>query len=81
MVARLAAGVRDEQLLDATPCPGFTVRTLLAICWGWPSRSGTRAQGSRRHHGHRSGRHRTGHRAGMARGTAAGAQPDGRGLA
>ncbi|MET8783130.1 TIGR03086 family metal-binding protein [Streptomyces sp. NPDC004589] len=34
IVARLAAGVRDEQLLDATPCPGFTVRTLLGHLQG-----------------------------------------------
>jgi uncharacterized protein (TIGR03086 family) len=29
IVARLAEGVRDDQLADATPCPGYTVGTLL----------------------------------------------------
>ncbi|GHA15362.1 TIGR03086 family metal-binding protein [Streptomyces echinoruber] len=29
VVARLAEGVRDEQLAGATPCPGYAVRNLL----------------------------------------------------
>ncbi|MEV7285957.1 TIGR03086 family metal-binding protein [Streptomyces sp. NPDC093252] len=29
IVAELAAGVRDDQLADATPCPGMAVRHLL----------------------------------------------------
>ncbi|MFF3331343.1 TIGR03086 family metal-binding protein [Streptomyces sp. NPDC002888] len=29
IVARLAAGVREEQLTDATPCPGTAVRNML----------------------------------------------------
>ncbi|MFC3576142.1 TIGR03086 family metal-binding protein [Streptomyces yaanensis] len=29
IVARLAAGVRDEQLTDVTPCPGYAVRNML----------------------------------------------------
>ncbi|MEU1593136.1 TIGR03086 family metal-binding protein [Streptomyces sp. NPDC005708] len=34
IVARLAAGVREEQLADTTPCPGWTVRTLLGHLLG-----------------------------------------------
>lgn len=34
LVARLAEGVRDEQLGAATPCPGFAVRNLLGHLMG-----------------------------------------------
>jgi uncharacterized protein (TIGR03086 family) len=34
IVARLAAGVRDEQLMDGTPCPGFAVRNMLGHLLG-----------------------------------------------
>ncbi|MFE2045258.1 TIGR03086 family metal-binding protein [Streptomyces sp. NPDC059477] len=34
IVARLAAGVRDEQLADVTPCPGLAVRHLLGHLTG-----------------------------------------------
>jgi uncharacterized protein (TIGR03086 family) len=34
IVARLAAGVREEQLADPTPCPGWAVRTLLGHLLG-----------------------------------------------
>ncbi|WP_327314228.1 TIGR03086 family metal-binding protein [Streptomyces sp. NBC_01235] len=34
IIARLAAGVRDEQLADATPCPGCAVRNMLGHLTG-----------------------------------------------
>ena len=34
IVARLAAGVRDEQLGDGTPCPAYAVRNLLGHLTG-----------------------------------------------
>ena len=34
IVARLVAGVRDDGLADATPCPGYAVRTLLGHLLG-----------------------------------------------
>ncbi|MFI5795585.1 TIGR03086 family metal-binding protein [Streptomyces sp. NPDC051677] len=34
IIARLAAGVRDEQLADPTPCPGTAVRNLLGHLTG-----------------------------------------------
>ncbi|MFG2130151.1 TIGR03086 family metal-binding protein [Streptomyces sp. NPDC048751] len=34
IVARLAAGVRDEQLTDVTPCPGTAVRNMLGHLLG-----------------------------------------------
>jgi len=34
IVARLAAGVGDEQLTDPTPCPGYTARNLLGHLLG-----------------------------------------------
>ncbi|OIJ63118.1 TIGR03086 family metal-binding protein [Streptomyces mangrovisoli] len=34
VVARLAEGVRDEQLADVTPCPGCAVRNLLGHLTG-----------------------------------------------
>ncbi|MFD9392829.1 TIGR03086 family metal-binding protein [Streptomyces sp. NPDC060000] len=34
IVARLAEGVRDEQLADGTPCPGCAVRNLLGHLTG-----------------------------------------------
>ncbi|MGX1269205.1 TIGR03086 family metal-binding protein [Streptomyces phaeoluteigriseus] len=34
LVARLAAGVRDEQLTDGTPCPAYAVRNLLGHLTG-----------------------------------------------
>ncbi|MET9735789.1 TIGR03086 family metal-binding protein [Streptomyces sp. NPDC006458] len=34
VVAGLVAGVRDEQLADKTPCPGYAVRNLLGHLYG-----------------------------------------------
>ncbi|MHC3468508.1 TIGR03086 family metal-binding protein [Streptomyces sp. 7R007] len=34
VIARLAEGVRDEQLADATPCPGCAVRSMLGHLLG-----------------------------------------------